>query len=105
MLKTVVSGRIQCVTPNIQNIPRHYKTNEMKFQQCRTKEKEVAFRSCDRCNQRFKCWTASRPRVAITGIQQAIERQMVTVDEVSKAFDKLCYQICNEATRGNFDVQ
>jgi hypothetical protein len=65
-----VTGRLSGKHPNISNVPkgtaRDYfikkNTDEWKFEQCRIKEKEVEFKNCDKCNQRFKCWTAGNPQ-------------------------------------------
>jgi len=108
-----ISGRIQGTEPNVQSIPRgkfsdYYidkTTDEWKFEQCRLKEKDVDFRYCGQCDQRFQCWTAGRPQsinvfgdthIGLQRVQQAMKMQMITVDEVGQAFTKLSYELCKE---------
>jgi hypothetical protein len=56
-----VTGRITSDRPNICNIPRSNQSLEYKFEECRLREKEFGYKICDMCDQRFQCWTASRP--------------------------------------------
>jgi len=108
------TGRFRSDKSNIQNIPRgsdYYidkTTDEWKFEQCRLKEKDVDFRYCGQCDQRFQCWTAGRPQpvnvfgdthIGLQKLQQAMKMQMITVDEASEAFSKLSYQLCEAMTK------
>ena len=59
-------------------------------------QREVDFEHCGKCDQRFQCWTASRPQpisifgdtnIGLQRLQQYVKAQTITMDEVS-------YQIC-----------
>jgi len=83
-------------------------TPEWRFEQCRIKEREVDHRHCSKCDQRFQCWTAGRPQsmsvfedthIGLQKLQQCMKAQMITVDEASKAFTNLTYQMCKAMTK------
>ena len=104
----VVTGRLRSSEPVIQELPRgkfkDYQvdktTPEYKFEQCRLHEKEVDFKYCGQCNQRFQCWTAGKPITEqyhfITGdftqVQYRVYEQLITAmkkrcdDDVCKMF-------------------
>ena len=101
-----ITGRFRSDKSNIQEIPRgkfsdYYidkTSDEWKFEQCRLKEKDVDYRYCGQCDQRFQCWTAGRPQsinvfgdthIGLQKLQQAMSAQMITVDEASEAFKNL----------------
>lgn len=102
----IITGRIRSSEPTIQEIPRGSfrdymidKTSpEWKFEQCRIKERNVDFRYCGKCDQRFQCWTAGKPQpklifedthIGLQRLQQAVSAQMFTIDEASEAFKNL----------------
>ena len=91
---------------NIQNISRDYQESEWLWQRCQEKERENGHKLCDECNERFKCWTASRPQsifgdthIGLQRIQQGMRAQMITVDEASEGFKRLSQQLCDAMTK------
>ncbi len=96
------SGRMMGKS-NIQNISRDHQDNEWLWQHCQgaQKEKENSFKLCETCNERFRCWTASRPYSIFSDDMQV---QMITLDEVSEAF-KLSSQLCEEMTKKFVDEE
>ena len=93
MYSGAASGRIQCKTPNIQNISRDYQESEWLWQQCREKERDTGHKLCDDCHDRFRCWTASRPQTLVFGDTH------IGLQRISEAFSRLSYQLCEAMTR------
>jgi len=50
---------------NVSNIPkmwRDYDDSEHLWARCRINQHDSEFVMCNECNDRFRCWTASRPK-------------------------------------------
>ena len=111
---TTQSGRFQCITPNIQNIPksRDYFEAEHLWSECRKEQQATEFAQCNECLERFRCWTAGRPErivfmspeldytqmhLRMAQIQQSMKATMITIDEAKQAFDNFSYGVSKDA--------
>jgi len=92
------TGRLQTITPNIQNIPKNRDEDESVYlwEKCRERQRNSNFGLCDTCHERFRCWTACYPEIRIfkdgMELHQAaqtltnmIRAQGITMSDLEKA--------------------